>query len=485
MRGRTRRMRKVLWKELATGRLAEEGEAVGVIAAQSIGEPGTQLTLRTFHIGGTASRTIEQSFIKAKNEGTIKYHLLRTVPKKKEFVVLNRNGAVSINDTDGRELERYLIPQGAFLAFSDGAHVNEGALFVRWDPYTAPILTEVSGKVKYEDMKEKETFIEEYNPATKLTEIVIVDHKAEYHPQILILGDKGDINGIYPLPTGAHIMVKDGAVVEAGDHLAKIPRVTVKTRDITGGLPRVAELFEARRPKDPAIISEIDGYVEFGQTKKGQVVIIVKSPTGMTREYIIPHGKHPNVYKGDHVTSGQQLTDGPVVLQDILRVCGDKVLQEYLVNEVQEVYRLQGVHINDKHIEVIIRQMLKKVRIEEPGDTDFLPMQQVDKIIFQRENARVVKKGGKPAQATPLLLGITKASLMTDSFMSAASFQETTRVLTDAAASGKRDELFGLKENVIVGHLIPAGTGFPSHRLIEVVKVAQEKTQEHAEQTKE
>ena len=293
----------------------------------------------------------------------------------------------------------------------------------------------------------------------------------------MITGAGAEINGIYPLPTGAHIMVKDGVTVEAGDYLAKIPRVTVKTRDITGGLPRVAELFEARRPKDPSIISEIDGYVEFGQTKKGQVVVIVKSATGMAREYIVPHGKHPNVYKGDHVISGQQLTDGPVVLQDILRVCGDKVLQEYLVNEVQEVYRLQGVHINDKHIEVIIRQMLKKVRIEDPGDTDFLPMQQVDKNIFQKENAKVIKKNGKPAQATPLLLGITKASLTTESFLSAASFQETTRVLTEAAASGKHDELFGLKENVIVGHLIPAGTGFHGHRLIDAVKLGAEKSE--------
>jgi DNA-directed RNA polymerase subunit beta' len=257
--------------------------------------------------------------------------------------------------------------------------------------------------------------------------------------------------------------------------LAKIPRLVVKTRDITGGLPRVAELFEARRPKDPAIISEIDGFVEFGETKKGQRIIIVKSPTGMQREYIIPHGKHPNVYKGDKVIAGQQLTDGPVVLQDILRVCGDKVLQEYLVNEVQEVYRLQGVRINDKHIELIIRQMLKKVKIEDPGDTDFLTMQQVDKWKFQKENGRIIKKGGKPAQATPLLLGITKASLTTESFISAASFQETTRVLTEASASGKHDELFGLKENVIVGHLIPAGTGFRSHREIEVVKVAEDK----------
>ena len=284
--------------------------------------------------------------------------------------------------------------------------------------------------------------------------------------------------GIYPIPAGAHILVNDGQKISAGDLLAKIPRLIVKTRDITGGLPRVAELFEARRPKDPAIISEIDGFVEFGEAKKGQRVIIVKSATGMQREYILPHGKHPNVYKGDKVMAGQQLTDGPVVLQDILRVCGDKVLQEYLVNEVQEVYRLQGVRINDKHIELIIRQMLKKVRVEGRGDTEFLATQQVDKWKFQKENTRVIKKDGKPAVATPLLLGITKAALTTESFISAASFQETTRVLTEAAASGKSDELFGLKENVIVGHLIPAGTGFYAHRNIELVKSAEGDKQE-------
>ena len=280
---------------------------------------------------------------------------------------------------------------------------------------------------------------------------------------------------------GAHILVKDDQRVEAGELLAKIPRVVGKTRDITGGLPRVAELFEARRPKEPAIISEIDGFVEFGESKKAQRIIIVKSATGMQREYTIPHGKHPNVYKGDKVIAGQQLTDGPVVLQDILRVCGDKVLQEYLVNEVQEVYRLQGVRINDKHIEVIIKQMLKKVRIEDPGETEFLATQQVDKWRFQKENMRVIKKGAKPALATPLLLGITKASLTTESFISAASFQETTRVLTDAAAAGRKDELFGLKENVIVGHLIPAGTGFRAHRDIEVIKSGQTQKEEKKE----
>jgi len=462
---------KCYGRNLATGRMVEVGEAVGVIAAQSIGEPGTQLTMRTFHIGGTASRVVEQSFIKSKNKGEVRYHNLRVVQKNKDFIVLNRNGSISINDKQGRELERYAIPQGALISVAEGEGIEKGTTFVRWDPYTSAILSEVSGRVKYEDLKEEVTLREELNPVTKLTERVVVEHKTDLQPQILIINEKDEVMGIYPIPVGAHILVKDGQVIEAGDYLAKIPRQVVKTRDITGGLPRVAELFEARRPKDPAIISEIDGFVEFGENKKGQRVIIVKSPTGMQWEYIIPHGKHPNVYKGDRVYAGQQLTDGPVVLQDILRVCGDKVLQEYLVNEIQEVYRLQGVRINDKHIELIIRQMLKKVRIEDPGDTEFLATQQVDKWKFQKENSRVIKKGGKPAVATPLLLGITKASLLTESFISAASFQETTRVLTEAAASGKRDELFGLKENVIVGHLIPAGTGFRAHRDIEPVKL--------------
>lgn len=461
---------KCYGRNLASHRLVEIGEAVGIIAAQSIGEPGTQLTMRTFHIGGTASRIVAQSQIKARNKGVVRYHNLKCVPKDKGFIVLNRNGFISINDERDRELERYPVPQGAMIAIPDGKEVIEGVIFVRWDPYNSPILTEVAGEVTYEDITEGITIREQVDPATKLTERVVVEHRSEFHPQIIIMNQKKEVLGIYPVPVGAHILVKDRQKIEAGDLLAKIPRLVVKTRDITGGLPRVAELFETRRPKDPAIISEIDGFVEFGETKKGEKVIIVTSPTGMRREYVIPHGKHPNVYKGDKVYSGQQLTDGPVVLQDILRVCGDKVLQEYLVNEIQEVYRLQGVHINDKHIELIIRQMLRKVRIEDPGDTDFLPGQHVDKWRFQKENARVIKKGLRPASATPLLLGITKASLTTESFISAASFQETTRVLAEAAAAGRRDELFGLKENVIVGHLIPAGTGFKEHREIEVIK---------------
>ncbi|MFH0941075.1 MAG: DNA-directed RNA polymerase subunit beta' [Candidatus Omnitrophota bacterium] len=463
---------KCYGRDLSRDGLVEIGSAVGIIAAQSIGEPGTQLTMRTFHIGGTASRIVEQSFIKSKNKGILKYHNLRIVHKGKDFVVLNRNGSLSINDAQGREQERYTLPQGSIINVPDGGEVAKGVVFVRWDPYTVPILTEVSGVVRYEDIKENVTMREELNPTTGISERVIVEHKVEFHPQIIILDNSGEVVGIYPIPIGAHILVKDGAAAGAGELIAKIPRVSGKTRDITGGLPRVAELFEARRPKDPAIISEIDGFVEFNENKKGQRQIVVTSPTGMKREYAIPHGKHPNVYRGDRVTAGQQLTDGPVVLQDILRVCGDKVLQEYLVNEVQEVYRLQGVKINDKHIEVIIRQMLKKVKIEDSNDTEFLSGQQIDRWRFQKENQKVIKKGGKPASATPLLLGITKASITTESFISAASFQETTKVLTDAAASGKRDELFGLKENVIVGHLIPAGTGLKVHREFTLVKHA-------------
>ncbi|PIP68459.1 MAG: DNA-directed RNA polymerase subunit beta' [Candidatus Omnitrophica bacterium CG22_combo_CG10-13_8_21_14_all_43_16] len=461
--------------DLAKGKIVDLGTAVGIIAAQSIGEPGTQLTMRTFHIGGTASRIIEQSFLKSKSKGVVKYHGLKTVRQKEgDIVVLNRNGQISINDENGRELEKHMVPSGSILSMEDGKEIEKGIIFVRWDPYTSPILTEVSGKIRYEDIIEEVTMAEEIDEATGLSERVIIEQKGEYHPQIIIEDAKKEVLAIYPIPAGAHIMPQDGASVSAGDLIAKTPRQVSKTKDITGGLPRVAELFEARRPKDPAMISEIDGIVEFATSKKGQRRIIVKSASGMKREYIIPHGKHLNVYKGDRVKTGDQLVDGPINPQDILKVSGEKRLQEYLVNEVQEVYRLQGVRINDKHIEVIVKQMLKKIRVEEPGDTDFLSGMQVDKHIFQKENERAAKQKGKPASATPILLGITKASLSTESFISAASFQETTRVLADAAASGKIDELRGLKENVIMGHLVPAGTGFKSHTNIEMVKEAVE-----------
>ncbi len=462
---------KCYGRDLATRKLVELGTASGIIAAQSIGEPGTQLTMRTFHIGGTASRVIEQSYYKSRNEGALQYHSLKTVVTKTgEIVVLNRNGQLSIHDSTGRELERYTIPTGAIIHYKDGETVKKGEIFVKWDPYTVPILTEVSGKVKYEDIKDGVTMNEEIDATTGMVERVIIEHKEDHHPQLLIVGANEEILAFYPIPTAAHVVVKDGQQVTGGTLLAKTPRKIAKTRDITGGLPRVAELFEARKPKNPAIISEIDGVVEIGEVVKGQRKIIVKSSTGMTKEYLIPHGKHLNVYKGDKVFAGQQLVDGPVVPQDILRVSGERSLQAYLVDEVQEVYRLQGVKLNDKHVEVIVRQMLRKVRIEDPGDTDFLVGSHVEKLKFAEENEKMVKKGKKPAVGTAILLGITKASLTTDSFISAASFQETTRVLTEAASAGKRDFLQGLKENVIMGHLVPAGTGFKIHHNIEMGK---------------
>ncbi len=475
---------KCYGRNLATHRLVELGEAVGIIAAQSIGEPGTQLTMRTFHIGGTASRTVEQSFYRSKNKGELKYHQLRVVQKGNEYIVLNRNGSVSINNEYGREYERYQLPQGSSISIADGQEVDKGIIFAKWDPYTIPIITEVKGQVNFEDLIEDVTVRGELNPVTGITERVVVDHKQEFHPQIIVTTG-AEVAGIYSIPVGAHILVGDKATIGAGELIAKIPRGVQKTRDITGGLPRVAELFEARRPKDPAVISEIDGLVEFGEDRKGNRTIIVKSPTGMAKEYAIPHGKHPTVYKGDKVFAGQQLTEGPIVPQDILRVSGDKVLQEYLLNEVQEVYRLQGVRINDKHIELIISQMLKKVRIDDAGDTPFLVGEQIDRSSFKKANEAVMKKKGKPAQATPMLLGITKVSLSTESFISAASFQETTRVLTDAASSGKIDLLSGLKENVIVGHLIPAGTGFHTYKNVEMVKYADNTAVDQKEQSSE
>ncbi|MCB9800171.1 MAG: DNA-directed RNA polymerase subunit beta' [Candidatus Omnitrophica bacterium] len=468
-------------RDLSTGRKVEMGTAVGIIAAQSIGEPGTQLTMRTFHIGGTASNVVEQSYFKARHDGQLKYHGLKTVVTlKNEIIVLNRNGQLTIHDPSGRELERYTIPSGAIISANDGDMVKKDAIFVKWDPYTVPILSAVAGKVRYEDIRAGLTMNEELNATTGMTERVITEHREDLHPQLLIVGDNDEIVAFYPIPVGAHIVVKEGQDITSGTLIAKTPRKIAKTRDITGGLPRVAELFEARKPKNPAVISEIDGIVEIGDVVKGQRKIIVKSTTGMEKEYLIPHGKHLNVYKGDRVTAGQQLVDGPVVPQDILKVSGERSLQEYLVNEVQEVYRLQGVKINDKHVEIIVRQMLRKVRIEESGDTDFLVGSHVDKVKFNQENNRVLKKGKEPAKATPVLLGITKSSLTTESFISAASFQETTRVLTEAASAGKRDMLLGLKENVIMGHLIPAGTGFAEHRQIQLKKegVIEEDSQE-------
>jgi DNA-directed RNA polymerase subunit beta' len=459
-------------RNLATGQFVKLGEAVGIIAAQSIGEPGTQLTMRTFHIGGTASQTFKQPIIKAKNDGTVRFNDLRTVQALDgSWIVLNKNGSISVHNAEGRELESYNVVIGSMISKDDGAPVKKGETFVQWDPYNVPILTDKGGKIEFRDMIAGVTVKRDVDEATGLMGTVIIEHKEDLHPQIVIVGDKRDVLASYSIPAGAHVIVEEGQKVRAGALLAKTPRKVAKTKDITGGLPRVAELFEARRPKDAAEIAKIDGIVEMGGTARGKRRLILKDPdTGSEEEHLISLTKHIIVFKGDFVKKGQQLTEGPVVPHEILEVCGPQDLQEHLVNEVQEVYRLQGVEINDKHIEIIVRQMLRKVKITDPGDTSLLWGDQVDRLDFEAENQRVVEQGGKPAEATPVLLGITKASLETDSFISAASFQDTTRVLTEAATLGKVDRLRGFKENVIMGHLIPAGTGFPQHREIKLVE---------------
>jgi len=449
-------------RDLATGMLVELGEAVGITAAQSIGEPGTQLTMRTFHIGGTASTQVEQSMINVQNTGLVQFVDLQTVKNTKgEMIAVGRGGDIIIVGEDERELERYSMPPGAIIRFKEKAKIKKGELLAQWDPYIRSIVTETNGRVRYEDVIEGLTMHEELDPVTGSHNRIIIEYKEERHPQITIvdLKDPEKVLDFYTIPIGAHLTADDGARVHAGEVLAKTPRQFSKTKDITGGLPRVAELFEARKPKDPAIISEIDGIVELGGYQKGMRKLKIFPKSGKEREYLIPHGKHLNVHTGDRVVAGQQLIDGPIVPQDILRVSGEKRLQDYLLSEVQEVYGLQGVRINDKHIEIMIRQMLKKITIDNPGDSKFLTSQVVDKIKFRDENERVIAEGGEPASAKPILLGITKASLGTDSFIAAAAFQQTTRVLTEAAISGRVDDLRGLKENVIIGHLIPAGTG--------------------------
>jgi DNA-directed RNA polymerase subunit beta' len=456
---------KCYGRNLATGSTVQLGEAVGIIAAQSIGEPGTQLTMRTFHVGGVASGPLEQSRVEVKNPGSVEYRDLETALNRKgERVVISRGAEVAVIDSKGRELERYPAPAGATIRYEDGKTIKKNTVLLTWDPFIRSIITETKGTVKYEDVVEDVTVREEPDPTTGVIERVIIPHKEDLHPQVSILGSKKKVLAFYPIPSGAHIVVKDGEKVEAGDVLAKTPRQISKTKDITGGLPRVAELFEARKPKEPAIISHIDGVVELSSSGRGTRKIKIVPKVGKEREYIIPHGKHLNVHTGDRVVAGQRLIDGPIVPQDILKVSGEEVLRKYLLDEIQGVYRLQGVKINAKHIEIIIRQMLRKVRIESPGDTNFLVNEEVDKVAFREENDRVIADGGEPATAEPLLLGITKASLGTESFIAAASFQQTTRVLTDAAMRGKEDYLRGLKENVIIGHLIPAGTGSEHYR---------------------
>ena len=467
---------------LATGELVKGGEAVGIIAAQSIGEPGTQLTMRTFHIGGVASVTFDDPEIKAEHPGKVVYKDIRKVDLEDgNSIVLNKHGSVVVEDEEGRELESYSVVVGAVISVQDGERVEKGKTFVQWDPDSVPILSEQPGKVEFEDIIKGVTMKQEVNEATGQEAMVIIDHKEDLHPQIKILNNKGEILANYPIPSGAHIVVKERKKILAGALLAKTPRrKTSKTKDITGGLPRVAELFEARRPKDPAEISRIEGVVDFGPSVRGKRCVIIRDEdTGIEKEHLIPMGKHVIVFKGDTVKKGQQLTEGPIVPHEMLEVCGPLELQEHLVNQVQEVYRLQGVTINDKHVEVIVRQMLQKVRIpdgkeeENPaGDTMFLPGEQVEKLTFEQENKRVQGLGGKPAQGEPVLLGITKASVETESFLSAASFQDTTRVLTEAATLGKKDYLRGFKENVIMGHIIPAGTGYPEYRDVQVKYLA-------------
>ncbi len=460
---------KCYGRDLARGSMVVRGEAIGIIAAESIGEPGTQLTMRTFHIGGTASGKAEQAEIRCNGTGTVRLEKVITVTNAAgREVVLNRNGEIVIVAPDGRERERYPVIYGAELLVKDGQEVEPGTKLAQWDPYTIPILTEVGGKVKFGDIIEGVTIQEKVDPVTGKASKVVIQYKAsEYRPRISIKDERGRTKKLvqtkgdarYQLPVGAIITVNEGDIVEPGHILAKIPRETTKTKDITGGLPRVAELFEVRKPKEYAIISEIDGVVSFGKDVKNKRRIIITPEYGEPREYLIPRGKHIAVHEGDYVRAGEPLMDGVLNPNDLLRVKGIKELARYLVDEIQEVYRLQGVKINDKHIEVIVRQMLKRVKITSVGDSRFMLGEQVERHVFEEENEKILAQGGEPATAEPLLLGITRASLTTDSFISAASFQETTKVLTDASIAGKVDHLRGLKENVIMGRLIPAGTG--------------------------
>jgi DNA-directed RNA polymerase subunit beta' len=471
--------KKCYGRDLAHGHEVNIGEAIGIIAAQSIGEPGTQLTMRTFHIGGTASKRVEQSTIQPRNEGVLKFVNLKTVENRDgHLVVMNRNGEVAITGKGGREIERYPIIYGAVLKVADGQPVKPDQVLAEWDPFTIPIMTEVPGVVKFGDILEAHTMQEKRDKVTgKISRVIVESRESEIRPRISIKDDKGRTAGLpgsakakarYQLPVGAIIMVNEGDEVGAGAVLAKIPRETTKTKDITGGLPRVAELFEVRKPKETAIISEIDGMVSFGKYTKGKRKMTITPDIGEAVDYFISRGKHVSVLEGDYVRAGEALMDGSVNPHDILRIRGVKDLARYLVDEVQEVYRLQGVRINDKHIEVIVRQMLRQVNVTDPGDSHFLLGEQVEKWRFEEMNNELIEMGKRPAAGAPMLLGITKASLSTDSFISAASFQETTKVLSDASVAGKIDYLKGLKENVIMGRLIPAGTGVKEYRNLEV-----------------
>ncbi len=470
---------KCYGRDLSRGATVNLGETVGIIAAQSIGEPGTQLTMRTFHLGGAASRSVEQSVHTTRYDGFLKLNNIQSVVNKSgKLTILNRNGTALIIDESGRERENFKLVYGAVVNFKDGDKVTKGSAVVEWDPYSNPIISEVSAKIQFQDIEEGKTMTEQIDTVTGFATKVITESKsADTKPTVFMVDKAGknmnlpgrDIPARYMIPVGAQLLVTDGHEVFAGDIIAKMHRETSKTKDITGGLPRVAELFEARKPKEAAIISEIDGYVTFGKDVKGKQRVIVTPEIGEQREYLIPKGKHVAVREGEFVRAGEALVDGPTNPHDLLAVLGPKALSAYLVNEVQEVYRLQGVGINDKHIEIIVRMMLRKVEVENVGDTTFLVGEQVEKMSFAIENARVLKEGGQQATCISLLLGITKVSLSTESWISAASFQETTKVLTEAAIKSKTDNLRGLKENIIMGRLIPAGTGLTAYKKWKVV----------------
>ena len=495
--------------DLSTGSLVEQGMAVGIIAAQSIGEPGTQLTMRTFHIGGTAARAVEESEIRAKKPGKVQFTRMKVVRNDAgQQVVLTRNGEITIVDPKERELEKYEVPAGANLLVQEDQEVTPGTVLCQWDPHSIPILAEVGGKIRFEDIIEGETMRVEKDPSGHVRQM-IMEHKGDLHPQIVVEDESGKILDFYYLPEKAHIEVGEGKPISPGTLLAKTPREVAGTQDITGGLPRVTEIFEARKPKDPAVIAEIDGTVEIlGEKRRGKRTIIVRSESGIEREHLVSHGKHLRVHSGTFVRAGEALVDGPLVPHDILRISGEEAVQQYLTREIQTVYRSQRVEINDKHIEIIVSQMLRKVYVETVGDTGLLPGSVMDKFDFRRVNQELAKcvkithkgdsefadgaivptealqqanaqiealggtpaKGSKPMSATAStqLLGITKAAVQSSSFISAASFQETTKVLTEAALAGKVDNLVGLKENVILGHLIPAGTGFHTYQDAEV-----------------
>jgi DNA-directed RNA polymerase subunit beta' len=469
---------KCYGRDLARGHLVNKGESVGVIAAQSIGEPGTQLTMRTFHIGGAASRAASASNIAVKTKGTVRLHNIKVVEQASgNLVAVSRSGELGVVDEHNRERERYKVPYGAVISVAEEGEVEAGQIVANWDPHTHPIITEVAGKVKFTDFSEGVSVQKETDEITGLSSVVVIDPKQrpsagkDMRPLVTLLDDKDEelciagteIPARYFLPSGAIINIADGSSVSVGDTIARIPQESSKTRDITGGLPRVADLFEARKPKESAIMAETTGTVSFGKETKGKQRLVITREDNETIESLIPKWRHINVFEGEHVEQGEVIADGELNPHDILRLLGTEALSTYLVNEIQEVYRLQGVKINDKHIEVVIRQMLRKVEIIDGAESSYLKGEIVERSSVIKENEKMLSLGKEPATFEQILLGITKGSLVTESFISAASFQETTRVLTEAAVRGSSDSLRGLKENVIVGRLIPAGTGLAYH----------------------